>query len=156
LLDFDHAQIPFGLIVVKIYAQVFQEGPDGIEVFAQAIEEITCGMLFDAPPLTRGACARGWASILTAVHARDDDLVWRRSKLQALALVSRVSSRLLSARFPQTPGLAHKAIGGRGQVTIMAVFPLPLFQSLQTLLQLHDQGILLSHVACWTPISSSC
>ena len=49
LLHFDHAQIPLGQIVVKIHPQIFQEAEDRFLVFAQPVEQVACGTLFDAP-----------------------------------------------------------------------------------------------------------
>src|SRR2546426_4288973 len=53
LLDFDHAQIPFRLVVIKIHTQVFQEAQDGLLVFAQPIEQIAGGALFDSSAVAR-------------------------------------------------------------------------------------------------------
>ena len=55
LLDFDHAQIPLGQIVVKIHAQIFQEAEDRFLVFAQAMEQIACVTLFASTPLAWGS-----------------------------------------------------------------------------------------------------
>src|SRR5947209_2709315 len=49
LLHFDHAQIPLGQIVVKIHPQIFQEAEDRLLMFAQTVEQIACGTLFDSP-----------------------------------------------------------------------------------------------------------
>ena len=35
LLNFDHAQIPLGLIVIKRHPQIFQKGPDILLMLAQ-------------------------------------------------------------------------------------------------------------------------
>ncbi len=59
LLHFDHAQIALGLIVVKIHAQVFQEAEDRLLVSAQAIEQVACRTLFDAPFAARGSRCSG-------------------------------------------------------------------------------------------------
>ena len=40
LLHLDHAQISLGQIIVKIHAQILQEGENGFLLFAQAIEQI--------------------------------------------------------------------------------------------------------------------
>jgi hypothetical protein len=50
LLHFDHAQIPLGQIIVKIHPQIFQEAEGRFLLFAQTVEQIACGTLFDAPP----------------------------------------------------------------------------------------------------------
>ena len=54
LLDFEHAQIALGLIVVKVDPQIFQEAEDRLLVFAQPVEQVTCSTLFDAPFAARG------------------------------------------------------------------------------------------------------
>src|SRR5512135_3088164 len=54
LLDFDHAQISFRLVVIKRDTQVFQKRQNGVLVFAQAIKQIACGALFDSSALARG------------------------------------------------------------------------------------------------------
>ena len=80
-------------------------------------------------------------AMLAALHCLDDHLIWGRRELQALAGGTRLSSGLLAALFPQAPGLAHEAIRGGRQVTVVAVFGQPLFQRLEALLQLRDQFV---------------
>src|SRR5258708_4557968 len=63
LLHFDHAQIALGQIVVKIYAQIFQEAEGRFLVFAQPIEQIACRTLFDAPLAARRGC-RSWRDVI--------------------------------------------------------------------------------------------
>src|SRR6266568_6977557 len=59
LLDLDHTKIALGEIVVKIHAQILEEGEDGFLLFAQAIEQIASVALFAATPLARGSgCPR--------------------------------------------------------------------------------------------------
>src|SRR5947209_4641991 len=53
LLHFDHPKISLGQIVIKIHAEVFQEGQDRLLVFAQPIKQITGGTLFAAPSCSR-------------------------------------------------------------------------------------------------------
>src|SRR5260370_35664584 len=48
LLHFDHAQIPLGQIVVKIYPQIFKEAEDGFLMFAQTADQIANCTLFYA------------------------------------------------------------------------------------------------------------
>lgn len=48
LLHFDHAQIPFSEIVVKIHAQIFQKAEDGLLVDAQTVEQIAGSTLWTA------------------------------------------------------------------------------------------------------------
>ena len=50
LLDFDHAQIALGEIVVKIHAQIFQKAEDGWLVFVQAVEQISGGTMASIVP----------------------------------------------------------------------------------------------------------
>lgn len=45
LLHFDHADIPFGKIVVKRNIQALQEEQDRLLVFAQSIQQVACRML---------------------------------------------------------------------------------------------------------------
>src|SRR6478672_8729204 len=66
LLHFDHAKIALGQIVVKIHTQIFQEAEDGFLVFAQTIEQIACGTLFDSPPGPRGS-RRSWGDAITFI-----------------------------------------------------------------------------------------
>src|SRR5437588_2184027 len=69
LLHFDHAQIPLGQIVVKIHPQIFQEAEDRFLVFAQTVEQVACGTLFDAPPGPRRSC-RSWGDLIAFIkHA---------------------------------------------------------------------------------------
>src|SRR6266700_196381 len=60
LLHFHHAQIPLGQIVVKIHPQIFQEAEDRFLVFAQPVEQVACGTLFDSPLGPRGG-RRSWS-----------------------------------------------------------------------------------------------
>src|SRR5947207_5229783 len=53
LLDFDHAQISLGEIIVKIHTQILQEGENRLLVFAQPIKQIAGSTLFASPPSTR-------------------------------------------------------------------------------------------------------
>ena len=53
LLHFDHAQIALRQIVIKIHAQILQEGQHRLLVFAQAIQQIAGGTLFASPSSTR-------------------------------------------------------------------------------------------------------
>ena len=70
LLHFDHAQIALGQIVVKIHAQIFQEAEDRLLVFAQPIEQIACGTLFDAPLGARRG-RRSWGDVIPFIkHAQ--------------------------------------------------------------------------------------
>src|SRR5581483_7992128 len=56
LLDLDPAHLSFGKMVVKRHAPIFQESPDGLPVFAQAITQMAGSTLFDSPPMA------GWCS----------------------------------------------------------------------------------------------
>lgn len=49
LLHFDHTKIALGEIVIKIHAQIFKEAEDRFLVFAQPVEQVACGALFDPP-----------------------------------------------------------------------------------------------------------
>src|SRR5712691_5887454 len=59
LLHLDHAQIPFGQIVVKIHAQIFQKAEDGFLVGAQAVEQISGGTLWASPLFPWGSGGPG-------------------------------------------------------------------------------------------------
>src|SRR5947209_8467070 len=66
LLHFDHAKIPLGQIVVEIHTQIFQEAEDRFLVFAQTVEQIACGTLFD-PPLGPRRGRRSWSDLITFI-----------------------------------------------------------------------------------------
>ena len=73
LLHFDHAQTPLGQMVVKIHPQIFQEAEDRLLVFAQTVEQVACGTLFDAPPGPRRSC-RSWGDVIAFIkHAEKGD-----------------------------------------------------------------------------------
>src|SRR5436189_4895416 len=55
LLEFDHAHIPLGLVVVKIHPQVFQEAEEGCLVFTQAIEQVAGKTLLASSPCSWGS-----------------------------------------------------------------------------------------------------
>ena len=55
-----------------------------------------------------------------------------------MAPMPRLSPRLLATLVTQALGRTHKAIGGRGQTAIVAIFGLALFQRLHALLQIAD------------------
>src|SRR6266566_8919440 len=63
LLHFHHAQIALGQIVVKIHPQIFQEAEDRLLMFAQPVEQIACGTLFDAPLGPRRG-GRTWSDVI--------------------------------------------------------------------------------------------
>src|SRR5579885_2671868 len=67
LLDFDHAQIALGQVVVKRHPQIFQKGQHGVLIGAQAIQQIAGRTLFDAsamPWRSRGP----WVSLVSLVE----------------------------------------------------------------------------------------
>src|SRR5258708_56438 len=66
LLHFDHAQVPLGQIVVKIHPQIFQEAEDRFLMFAQTVEQIACGTLFDPPFSSRGG-RRSWGDLIAFI-----------------------------------------------------------------------------------------
>ena len=69
LLHFEHAQIPLGQIVVKIHPQIFQEAEDRFLMFAQPVEQVACGTLFD-PPLGARRGRRSWGDLIPFIkHA---------------------------------------------------------------------------------------
>jgi len=49
-LDFEHAQVAFGLIVVEGHAEVMQERQDGGPMRHQPIEQVACRRLFGSSP----------------------------------------------------------------------------------------------------------
>src|SRR5260221_9587522 len=61
LLDFEHAQILLGLIIVEGDRQVVQEGQHLLVPQAQPLEQIARGRLLDSSPLPRRALGRGIA-----------------------------------------------------------------------------------------------
>lgn len=81
-------------------------------------------------------------AVLTALHRMHHHRVRARGKRQGRARMSFLSPRLLPTFLAQALGLAHEPIGGWRQVAIAAVFGQPLFQGVETLLQLGDQFIL--------------
>src|SRR3989442_1518133 len=53
LLHLDLAKISLGQMIVKVHAQILQEGEDRFLLFAQAIEQIARVTLFASTPLAR-------------------------------------------------------------------------------------------------------
>ena len=97
LVHFEHAQIPLGLVVVKIDPQVFQEAEDRFLMFAQAVEQIACGTLFDAPLAARRG-RRSWGDVIPFIkHAEKGPFpIQHFQRIEpALALFSRLLGGLL-------------------------------------------------------------
>ncbi len=46
LLDLDHAQVPFSLVIVKGHRQIGYEGQHGVLLLAQPIQQVACSTLF--------------------------------------------------------------------------------------------------------------
>ena len=82
----------------------------------------------------------------TADDGIHDHLIGALTPHQCRSGVTFLSTRLLPALLAQAPGLPHEAVGGRGQVTVVTVFGLLLFQGLEALLQLRDQFISLGQL----------
>jgi hypothetical protein len=55
LLDLDHAQIAFRLVVIEGHGDVVEEGEDLLLPQPQAFEQVLRGRLFDASTLARAA-----------------------------------------------------------------------------------------------------
>src|SRR5713101_1958517 len=97
LLHFDHAQIPLGQIVVKIDPQIFQEAEDRFLLFAQTVEQVACGTLFDAPPAPRRG-RRSWSDVIPFIkHAEKGGFpIEHFQRIEpALSLFSRLLGGLL-------------------------------------------------------------
>src|SRR5712692_6832562 len=97
LLHFDHAQIPLGQIVVKIHTQIFQEAEDRFLLFAQKVEQIACGTLFDSPLGPRRA-RRSWSDLVTFIKQAEqcNFPIKHFQRLEpALSLFSRLLGSLL-------------------------------------------------------------
>src|SRR6266849_7667339 len=96
LLHLDHAKISLGEVIVKIHAQILQEGEDGLLLFAQAIEEIAGGTLFASTPFPRGS--RGPRVSLIPVIEQTEKLRFPIDDFQrvkpALSLFARLVGRL--------------------------------------------------------------
>src|SRR5258708_15455654 len=97
LLHFDHAQIPLGQIVVKIHPQIFQEAKDCFLVFAQPVEQIACGTLFDASLGPRRG-RRSWRDVIPFIKQAEKGKfpIEHFHRIEpALSLCSRLLGRLL-------------------------------------------------------------
>lgn len=70
-----------------------------------------------------------------------DHLIGDLTPQQRLAWMALLPTWLLPALLAQALGLPHEAVRRGRQVTVVAVFRQPLFQQLNTLLQLLDQFI---------------
>jgi hypothetical protein len=67
-------------------------------------------------------------TVLAGVHWVYDHQIGCLRQLQGVSCMTDLSSRLLAAFLAQTLGLPMKAIGGRGKMTVMAIFGEPGFQ----------------------------
>ena len=56
LLHFDHAQVPFGQVVVKGHRQMLHEQQNGILLLAQAIQQVLRSTLLASPLPLGGGC----------------------------------------------------------------------------------------------------
>src|SRR5207244_559762 len=74
-------------------------------------------------------------TMLTGVHWVDDHLIGRLRQLQRVAGMTSLASGFLAASLAQTLGLSLKAIGGGGQVTVVAIFGQLGFQHADALAQ---------------------
>ena len=74
LLDFDHANIAFGLVIIKGHSKILQESQDLLLMLGEPIQEIACRMLFVAPFLRQVGRIRRIsqvARIFQSNHKRD-------------------------------------------------------------------------------------
>jgi hypothetical protein len=76
---------------------------------------------------------------LTAFNGMNEDVIRLLHLLEMMPTVSDLSAGLLAAFFPQALGWPHKAIRGRRQITIMAIFGLLPFEGFHALLQSVNQ-----------------
>src|SRR6266446_5454891 len=69
LLHFDHAQIPFGQIVVKIDTKILQEAEDRFLVLAQPIKQIAGRTLFASTSCSRWGLSTRMGQITFVINA---------------------------------------------------------------------------------------
>src|SRR5947209_2479826 len=96
-LQFDHAQIALGQIVVKIHLQILQEAEDRLLMFAHPVQQITCSTLFDPPLGSRGGrCS--WSEAVSFIEPAKKSAfpIQHFQRIEpALALFACVLGRLL-------------------------------------------------------------
>ncbi len=63
LLNLDHAQISFSEVIVERHVKIFQKSQNDLLVFAQTIQQIARGTLFDPTPLCGRSLSTGVGEI---------------------------------------------------------------------------------------------
>jgi hypothetical protein len=67
LLHFDHANISFGLVILKRNIRAFQEKQGGLLMFAQSIQQVAGGMLFGSATFALWG-GEGWMHLISFIH----------------------------------------------------------------------------------------